>query len=107
MGAGGGRDSLFRAHQRYSSPIRPDETLGDIYYKSYDEGRADDIHAPVWKVRQGDTFSTFAPCREWFMGAFPPSEVCHQKNRGHENLYRSHVYAQANYASTSYQVTRE
>ncbi|MFS7952848.1 hypothetical protein Hanom_Chr07g00611721 [Helianthus anomalus] len=24
----------------------------------------------VWKVKQGDTFATFALCQEWFMGAF-------------------------------------
>ncbi|MFS8025221.1 hypothetical protein Hanom_Chr16g01472441 [Helianthus anomalus] len=46
-GAGGGRDSPFKAHQRYPSPIRPDDTLGDIYYKFYDESHTMEIHAPV------------------------------------------------------------
>ncbi|KAF5772053.1 hypothetical protein HanXRQr2_Chr13g0572251 [Helianthus annuus] len=41
------------------------------------------------------------------MGAFPPGEVRHQGDRGHDHLYRSHVYAQANYDSTSYQITHE
>ncbi|MFS7918551.1 hypothetical protein Hanom_Chr03g00202511 [Helianthus anomalus] len=40
-------------------------------------------------------------------GGFPPGEVCHQKDRGHDHLYRSHIYAQANCASTSHQITRE
>ncbi|MFS7906656.1 hypothetical protein Hanom_Chr01g00061821 [Helianthus anomalus] len=107
MCAGGGRISLFKARQRYPSPIRPDDTLGDIYYKSYDESRANEIHAPVWGVKQGDNFSTFAPNREWFTGAFPSGEVLHQKERGHDNLYCSHVFVTANYSSTNYQITRE
>ncbi|KAM0067092.1 hypothetical protein Hdeb2414_s0002g00056851 [Helianthus debilis subsp. tardiflorus] len=105
--AGGRKDSPPRTRKREPSPIRPKDTLGDIYYKSYDESRANEIHAPVWKVRQGDTFAEFASCKEWFMGAFPPGEVRHQSDRGHDALYRSHVYAQANCASTSHQITGE
>ncbi|KAJ0588036.1 hypothetical protein HanIR_Chr04g0169991 [Helianthus annuus] len=40
-------------------------------------------------------------------GGLPPGEVRHQKDRRYDNLYRFHVYAQANCASTSYQITRE
>ncbi|XP_021985627.1 titin homolog [Helianthus annuus] len=39
------------------SPIRPDETPGDYYYRTYSEKGASDIHAPVWELKQGDTFS--------------------------------------------------
>ncbi|MFS7978605.1 hypothetical protein Hanom_Chr10g00917401 [Helianthus anomalus] len=76
-GTGGGMDSPFKAHQSYPSPIQPDNTLADIYYKSYNTDRANDIHAPVWGVKQGDTFSTFGPCQELFTGAFPPGKVLH------------------------------
>ncbi|MFS7965397.1 hypothetical protein Hanom_Chr09g00761791 [Helianthus anomalus] len=103
----GGRANPFKVHQNEPSPIQPEDTLGDIYYISYNEDRAGEIHAPVWGVKQGDTFYTFPPYREWFLGAFPPGEVIHQKKRGHENLYRAHVFAHANTASTSNQITRE
>ncbi|KAL9993541.1 hypothetical protein Hdeb2414_s0033g00721471 [Helianthus debilis subsp. tardiflorus] len=33
------------------SPIRPDETPGDYYYRTYTEKRASDIHAPMWKLK--------------------------------------------------------
>ncbi|MFS7977620.1 hypothetical protein Hanom_Chr10g00906161 [Helianthus anomalus] len=43
-----------------NSPIRPEETLGDYYYyRTYSEKRASEIHAPVWKLKQGDTFSNW------------------------------------------------
>ncbi|MFS7892062.1 hypothetical protein Hanom_Chr00s000496g01646611 [Helianthus anomalus] len=69
------------------SPIRPENTLGDHYYRSYDS-RAGEVHVPVWKLKQGDTFSIFASCREWFMGTFPPAEILHQKKRKHEQFER-------------------
>ncbi|MFS7984200.1 hypothetical protein Hanom_Chr11g00983711 [Helianthus anomalus] len=88
-------------------PICADDTLGDIYYKTYDESRTNEIHAPVWKVRHGDIFYEFGPYREWCKGAFTPGQVRHQRDRGHDHLYRSHVCAHANYASTSYQINRK
>ncbi|MFS7953494.1 hypothetical protein Hanom_Chr07g00619351 [Helianthus anomalus] len=48
---------LIRAFFTEESPIRPEETLGDYYYRSYSEKRASNIHVPVWKLKQGDTFS--------------------------------------------------
>ncbi|MFS7920977.1 hypothetical protein Hanom_Chr03g00231201 [Helianthus anomalus] len=90
--------STFSAQHKEPSPIRPKDTLGNHYYRSYNSSRADEIHAPVWSLKQGDTFATFPTCREWFMGAFPPAEVLHQKKRKHEQLYQSHLFAQANHA---------
>ncbi|KAF5791157.1 hypothetical protein HanXRQr2_Chr09g0391441 [Helianthus annuus] len=81
--------------------------LGDHYYRSYDDSRADGIHAPVWKLRQGDIFATFGTCREWFMGTFPTAEVLHQKQRTHDQVYHSHVLAQANQLSNGNQIMRE
>ncbi|MFS7988747.1 hypothetical protein Hanom_Chr11g01038511 [Helianthus anomalus] len=106
-GASGRKDRHPKTHPRDPSSILPDNTLGKIYYKSYDDSHANEIHTPVWKVKQGDTFVAFQPCKEWFMGAFPTGEVRHQRDRRHDALYRSHVYAHANCAYTSYQITRE
>ncbi|MFS7967037.1 hypothetical protein Hanom_Chr09g00781011 [Helianthus anomalus] len=61
----------------------------------------------VWKHKQGDTFSNFTTCCEWFMGTFPPAEVLHHKQRKHEQLYQSHVVVQANQLSTGNQIMRE
>ncbi|MFS7965227.1 hypothetical protein Hanom_Chr09g00759691 [Helianthus anomalus] len=36
------------------SPIRPDETLGDYYYRTYSEKNASEIHVPVWTLKKGD-----------------------------------------------------
>ncbi|KAJ0495255.1 hypothetical protein HanIR_Chr12g0606861 [Helianthus annuus] len=52
------------------SPIRPDETPGDYYYRTYSEKRASEIHVPVWKLKQGDTFSDWQVCRDWLQGTF-------------------------------------
>ncbi|KAJ0717878.1 hypothetical protein HanRHA438_Chr08g0332491 [Helianthus annuus] len=38
-------------------PIRPDETLGDYYYRTYSEKNASEIHVPVWNLKKDDTFS--------------------------------------------------
>ncbi|KAM0035814.1 hypothetical protein Hdeb2414_s0015g00450971 [Helianthus debilis subsp. tardiflorus] len=40
-------------------------------------------------------------------GGFPLSEVRHQRDRGHDVLYRSHVFTQANCVSISHQITCE
>ncbi|KAJ0702276.1 hypothetical protein HanPI659440_Chr14g0527571 [Helianthus annuus] len=58
----------FVAHDEEDSPIRPEETLGDYYYRSYSKKRASEIHAPVWKLTQGDTFSNWQICRYWLQG---------------------------------------
>ncbi|KAJ0930732.1 hypothetical protein HanPSC8_Chr04g0152791 [Helianthus annuus] len=50
-------DQGFFAHNEEESPIRPEETLGDYYYRSYSERKASEIHTPVWKLKKGDTFS--------------------------------------------------
>ncbi|MFS7929913.1 hypothetical protein Hanom_Chr04g00337991 [Helianthus anomalus] len=58
----------------------------DIHHK-----RAFDIHAPVWKLKQGDTFSDWKLCRDWFQGAFPPNEIKFQKNK-HMNAPTAHTF---------------
>ncbi|KAJ0932311.1 hypothetical protein HanPSC8_Chr04g0172201 [Helianthus annuus] len=60
---------------RQPSPIRVEDTLGDIYYKTYGESRADEPQAPVWNLIQSDTLVKFGACRERMMGAFPPAEI--------------------------------
>ncbi|KAJ0785758.1 hypothetical protein HanOQP8_Chr02g0046881 [Helianthus annuus] len=57
-----------------NSPIRPDETLGDYYYRIYSEKNASEIHAPIWNLKKGDTFSDWRVCRDWLQGTFPPGE---------------------------------
>ncbi|MFS7918913.1 hypothetical protein Hanom_Chr03g00206771 [Helianthus anomalus] len=103
---GGEGVSSFRDQHWEPSPIRPEDTLGNYYYRSYTESRANEVHASVWGLKQGDTFATFPPSREWFLG-LPPIEVLHQKKHKHEKLYQSHVFTQANQVSTSNQITRE
>ncbi|MFS7898370.1 hypothetical protein Hanom_Chr00s021659g01760971 [Helianthus anomalus] len=97
----------MREKPRQPSPIHAEDTLGDIYCKTYEECHANETHTLVWNLKQSDTFSEFRTCREWMMGAFPPGEVRHQKDRGHDSLYRSYVYAQTNVASTDHQIARE
>ncbi|MFS7929952.1 hypothetical protein Hanom_Chr04g00338441 [Helianthus anomalus] len=48
-----------------NSPICPDETLGDYYYTCYSEKQEDEVQAPVWKSKKGDTFSGWHVCRDW------------------------------------------
>ncbi|MFS7968317.1 hypothetical protein Hanom_Chr09g00796011 [Helianthus anomalus] len=48
---------------RSPSPICADDTLGDIYYKTYDESHANKIHAPIWNLKQSDTIVEFGACR--------------------------------------------
>ncbi|MFS8029622.1 hypothetical protein Hanom_Chr17g01524421 [Helianthus anomalus] len=57
------------------SPIRPDETPGDYYYRTYSDKRAFEIYAPVWKLKQADTFSDWQVYHDWLQGIFPPAEV--------------------------------
>ncbi|KAJ0759547.1 hypothetical protein HanOQP8_Chr04g0127941 [Helianthus annuus] len=49
------------------------DTVGDIYYKIYnEEERGDAPHQAPWSLKQKDTFHEFAPCREWFLNSFTP-----------------------------------
>ncbi|MFS7936370.1 hypothetical protein Hanom_Chr05g00414791 [Helianthus anomalus] len=68
---------------------------------------ADEVHAPVWNLKQKDTFDDFGACREWFLGAFPPVEVCRQRDRGHDNFYPSYIMGQENSSVASHQILRE
>ncbi|KAM0057522.1 hypothetical protein Hdeb2414_s0005g00159131 [Helianthus debilis subsp. tardiflorus] len=106
-GATARKDNSRKKKLRSPSPIRAEDMLGDIYYKTYDESHANELHAPMWNLKQSDSFSKFEACREWMMGAFPPGEVRHQKEREHYHLYRSYIYARANASSTSHQIARE
>ncbi|KAM0049501.1 hypothetical protein Hdeb2414_s0008g00286641 [Helianthus debilis subsp. tardiflorus] len=58
-----------------NSPIRPDETLGDYYYRTYAEKNTSEIHVPVWNLKNGDTFSDWRVNRNWLQGTFPPREI--------------------------------
>ncbi|KAJ0570940.1 hypothetical protein HanHA300_Chr05g0183871 [Helianthus annuus] len=71
------------------SPIRPDETEGDYYYRTYSNKRASNLHAPVWKLKQGDTFSDWQVCQDWFQGVFPPAKIKFQEEQTHERTYRA------------------
>ncbi|MFS7934887.1 hypothetical protein Hanom_Chr05g00396891 [Helianthus anomalus] len=37
-----------------SSLIRPDETLGDYYYRTYSKKNVAEIHVPVWNLKKGN-----------------------------------------------------
>ncbi|KAJ0683443.1 hypothetical protein HanPI659440_Chr16g0658341 [Helianthus annuus] len=56
-------DQSSLSYANENSPIRPDETLGDYYYRTYSEKNASEIHAPVWNLKKGDTFSDWRVCR--------------------------------------------
>ncbi|KAM0056140.1 hypothetical protein Hdeb2414_s0006g00214601 [Helianthus debilis subsp. tardiflorus] len=86
-----------------SSPIRPEETLGDYYYRTYLENIAYEIHAPVWNLKKGDTFSDWRVCHDWFQGIFPPGEIKFQESRPHEQTYQE----AASHASTTHRIVRE
>ncbi|MFS7998843.1 hypothetical protein Hanom_Chr12g01158811 [Helianthus anomalus] len=62
---------LQRKKPRKPSPNRAKDTLGVMYYKTYDESRANESHAPVWNLKQSDTLTEFDTCMEWMMGTFP------------------------------------
>ncbi|MFS7945104.1 hypothetical protein Hanom_Chr06g00520051 [Helianthus anomalus] len=69
---------------RPRSPIGAEDTLSDIYYKTYTEDRANDAHVHVWPLKQKDTFDDFGACRDWLLGTFPPGEINRQRTRGNE-----------------------
>ncbi|MFS7899203.1 hypothetical protein Hanom_Chr00s048008g01778231 [Helianthus anomalus] len=90
-----------------SSPIRPEETLGDYYYRTYSEKDASEIHAPVWNLKKGDTFSNWLVCRDWFQGIFSPGEIKFQESRLHEHIYHAYLEESASHASTTHRIMRE
>ncbi|KAF5784961.1 hypothetical protein HanXRQr2_Chr10g0422971 [Helianthus annuus] len=90
-----------------SSPIRPDETLGDYYYRTYSEKDASDIHVHVWNLKKGDTFSDWRMCRDWLQGIFPPGEIKFQESRPHEHTYHAYLEEAASYTSTTHRIVRE
>ncbi|MFS8034087.1 hypothetical protein Hanom_Chr17g01577081 [Helianthus anomalus] len=102
---GGNQGSFIKADE--NSPIRPDENPGDYYYRCYSEKQADEIHAPMWKLKKGDTFSDWNVCREWMQGTFPPREIKFQEGRPHEQTYHAYLEEAASYTSTTHRIVRE
>ncbi|KAM0058154.1 hypothetical protein Hdeb2414_s0005g00166931 [Helianthus debilis subsp. tardiflorus] len=106
-GAGGQKGDVKKT-SRPRSPIGAEDTLGDIYYKSYtEEQRGEAPHQPVWSLKQKDTFVEFGACWDWFLGSFPPGEVNRKRVRNHEDLYRAYVIREANARSSNHQIVHE
>ncbi|KAF5795236.1 hypothetical protein HanXRQr2_Chr08g0337271 [Helianthus annuus] len=97
----------FIYYEEEDSPIRPEETPGDYYYRSYSERIASKIHAPVWKLKQGDSFSDWQVYRDWLQGVFPPAEVKFQKERSHDQTYHAYLEETASSTSTTHRIVRE
>ncbi|MFS7970785.1 hypothetical protein Hanom_Chr09g00824991 [Helianthus anomalus] len=90
------------------SPIGPRDTLGDIYYKSYnEETHGDALYQPPWGLKQKDTFLEFAPCRDWFLNSLPPGEVNRQRARTYNGLYHAYVIGDANTRAANHQIVCE
>ncbi|KAJ0518628.1 hypothetical protein HanLR1_Chr11g0417381 [Helianthus annuus] len=89
------------------SPIRPEETLGDYYYRTYTEKDAADPHAPVWNLKKGDTFSDWHVCQDWLQGILPPGEIKFQEGRSYEQTYQSYFAETASHVSTTHRIVRE
>ncbi|KAM0070399.1 hypothetical protein Hdeb2414_s0001g00012681 [Helianthus debilis subsp. tardiflorus] len=88
--------------------IGPKDTVGDIYYKSYNEDeRGDAIRQAPWSLKQKDTFQEFGPAREWFLNSFPPAELNRQRAKPHELLYRTFILGEANARAANHQIVRE
>ncbi|KAF5802010.1 hypothetical protein HanXRQr2_Chr06g0254711 [Helianthus annuus] len=103
---GAGAGGAFAAGQE--APIGPNDTLGDIYYKTYtEEARGDAPHQPIWDLKQKDTFVEFGACRDWYLGSFPPGDVNRQRARTHEGLYRAYIVGEANTHVANHQIVRE
>ncbi|MFS7955420.1 hypothetical protein Hanom_Chr07g00642411 [Helianthus anomalus] len=90
-----------------NDPLRPDETLGDHYYKTYTERKASEVHTPVSNLKKGDTFSNLRVCRDWLHGTFPPSEIKFQEDRAPEQAYHAYLEEAARYTSTTHRIVRE
>ncbi|KAJ0715832.1 hypothetical protein HanPI659440_Chr13g0505931 [Helianthus annuus] len=89
------------------SPIRPGETSGDYYYQTYSEKRASDIHALVWKLKMGDSFTDWQVCREWLQGTFPPAEIKFKEEQTRERIYQAYLQKTASSTSTTHRIVRE
>ncbi|KAJ0845156.1 hypothetical protein HanRHA438_Chr15g0710451 [Helianthus annuus] len=89
------------------SPIRPEETLGDYYYRSYSEKDAADLHAPVWNLKKGDNFVVWHACQDCLQGILPPGEVKFQESRSYDQAYQSYVAETASHVSTTHRIVRE
>ncbi|XP_022003945.1 MAP7 domain-containing protein 2-like [Helianthus annuus] len=84
------------------------DTVGDIYYKTYnEEERGDAPHQAPWSLKQKDTFHEFGPCREWFLNSFTSAEVNRQRAKPHELLYRTFILGEANARAANHQIVRE
>ncbi|KAF5806831.1 hypothetical protein HanXRQr2_Chr05g0226211 [Helianthus annuus] len=84
------------------------DTVGDIYYKTYnEEERGDAPHQASWGLKQKDTFHEFGPCRELFLNSFTPAEVNRQRAKPHELLYRTFILGEANARAANHQIVRE
>ncbi|KAJ0565856.1 hypothetical protein HanIR_Chr06g0267251 [Helianthus annuus] len=90
-----------------NSPIRLEETLGDYYYRTYSEKDASELHAPVWNLKKGDTFSDWRVCRDWLQGIFPPGEIKFQEIRLHDQTYHAYLEETASHVSTTHRIVRE
>ncbi|MFS7932042.1 hypothetical protein Hanom_Chr04g00363131 [Helianthus anomalus] len=90
-----------------NSPIRPEETLGDYYYRTYSEKDASEPHTPVWNLKKGDTFSDWRVCRDWLQGIFPPGEIRFQEGRLHEQTYHAYLEGAASHTSIVHRIVRE
>ncbi|MFS7912101.1 hypothetical protein Hanom_Chr02g00125911 [Helianthus anomalus] len=97
----------FIVYDEEESPIRPDETPGDHYYRTYTDRRVVDLHAPVWKLKQGDSFYDWQVCRDWFQGAFPPAEIKFQEEQTHDRTYRAYLQETVISTSTTHRIVRE
>ncbi|KAJ0480236.1 hypothetical protein HanIR_Chr13g0629261 [Helianthus annuus] len=86
------------------SPIRPEETLGDYYYRSYSEKDAADPHAPVWNLKKGDNFADWHVCQDWLQGILPPGEVKFQESRSCDQAYQSYVAETTAHVSTTHRI---
>ncbi|MFS7911842.1 hypothetical protein Hanom_Chr02g00122861 [Helianthus anomalus] len=102
---GGHQGSFIQADE--NSPIRPDETPRDYYYRCYSEKPVDEVHAPVWKLKKGDTFSDWHVCHDWLQGTFPPGVIKFQEGRPHEQTYHAYLEEAATYTSTTRRIVRE
>ncbi|MFS8030833.1 hypothetical protein Hanom_Chr17g01538751 [Helianthus anomalus] len=84
------------------------DTVGDIYYKTYnEEERGDAPHQAPWSLKQKDTFVEFGAARDWYLNSFTPAEVNRQKAKPHEMLYRTYILGEANTRAANHQIVRE
>ncbi|MFS7905959.1 hypothetical protein Hanom_Chr01g00053801 [Helianthus anomalus] len=74
-----------------NTPIHPEETPGDYFYRTYSEKKASEIHTPVWNLKKGDTFS------DWLF----------QDGHPHEQIYHAYLEEAATYTSTTHRIVRE